>query len=673
MDIKDTECKMENESTAACSEKLGHSQERMSRLERFAHSLVEREAKAKSILESAVDGIVIVSSQGIIESFNPAAEKIFGYAAGEAIGQKVNILMPEPHRRRHDQYIETYLRTGQKKIIGIGRETMARRKDGSNFPIELSISEVKLPDRSIFTGIIRDITARRQSASALKASEERFRLLVETMHDGLAVQDAQGKIIYVNPRFCEILGYKRDCLVGKLVSELMDSSSQIVFQNEISDQQPVEGDLVELNLEKDDGEQVSVRVSAKALYDSNSRRKGSFIMITDVTQIKKLQRQLLHSQKMEAVGRLAGGIAHDFNNLLTVIQGYVDLSLVGLEGKHPLYENLVQINEASKRAESLTRQLLAFSRKQVLQPKVLSLLVTIANLDQMLRRLIGEDISLVTRLDDSTGLIKADEGQIEQVIVNIVVNARDAMPHGGKLIIETRNAKVDEIYLGPEAEIPPGPYVQLNISDTGIGMDREVQSHIFEPFFTTKDVGQGTGLGLSTAYGIVKQSGGEIVVYSEPGQGTRFKIYLPRVDTEAAAPEAKTSVKSPQCSHHTILVVEDDVHVRGLIVEWLRRCGYKVLVAPDGPTALQRYAKGDKAVDLVLTDLVMPKMNGKEFADRFRHAQPGTRVLYMSGYTDDTIVVHGVQEADTPFIQKPFNMDALNIKIQEILEDLETP
>ena len=248
-----------------CEKNLGHCRSKMSQLKKFAQSLVESEAKAKSILEAAVDGIVIISSQGVIESFNPAAEKIFGYTAGEVIGQNVNILMPQPHRGRHDQYIQSYLQTGQKKIIGIGRETMAQRKDGTTFPIELSVSEVKLGTRSIFTGIIRDITDRRQSALALKASEERFRLLVETMHDGLAVQDAQGHIIYINPRFCEILGYERSCLIGRLVSDLMDMGSRIVFHNELKDKESRDGDMVELSLEKDNGEKITVRVSAKAL------------------------------------------------------------------------------------------------------------------------------------------------------------------------------------------------------------------------------------------------------------------------------------------------------------------------------------------------------------------------------------------------------------------------
>jgi two-component system cell cycle sensor histidine kinase/response regulator CckA len=653
-----------------CKKALLDCRSEMTRLEKFAQSMVESEAMAKSILESAVDGIIIISSQGIIESFNPAAEKIFGWTAAEVIGQSVNILMPQPHRDRHDNYIRSYLRTGRKKVIGIGRETMAQRKDGSTFPIELAVSEVKLGRRSIFTGIVRDITCRRQSASALKASEERFRLLVETMNDGLAVQDAHGHIIYVNPRFCQILGYERHCLIGRLVSELMDLGSRIVFQNELKDKEARDGDMVELGLERDDGEKITVRVSAKALHSTNGELVGSFLVITDMTQVKRLQRQLIHSQKMEAVGRLAGGIAHDFNNLLMIIQGYADLALTDLDRNNPLYNQIVQINQASRRAEALTRQLLAFSRKQVLQPKVLSLLTTLPDIEQMLKRLLGDHIGLALKLDGSTGLIKADEGQIEQVIFNLVVNARDAMPDGGTLTIATRNVLLDERYLGTEAEIPPGAYVVLTVTDTGIGMDPHVQSRIFEPFFTTKEKGHGTGLGLSTAYGIIKQSGGEIMVYSEPGQGTSFKIYLPLVHAEQEADQAAAAPVPAECGHETILVVEDEERLREMIVTALSQCGYNVLEASDGPSALDRYARDPRVIDLVLTDVMMPKMNGKAFADQFLNHRPQTRILYMSGYAGDIILQQGALKPHTLFIHKPFTQKEL---IRTILKILAAP
>jgi len=639
----------------------------MVQLESFANTVVESEAKSKSILEAAVDGIIIISDRGVIESFNPAAEKIFGYTRQEVLGKKVNMLMPQPHRDLHDRYVQSYLSTGRKKVIGIGRETTAQRKDGTTFPIELAVSEVKLGRRSIFTGIIRDITARRRSASELKASEERFRLLVETMQDGLAVQDARGQIIYVNPRFCEILGAERQNLIGRRVCDLMDIGSRIVFLNELNEPQSRGGDMVELSLEKDDGSKLSVRVTAKALKGPNGESKGSFVVITDVTQLKKLQDQLLHSQKMEAVGRLAGGIAHDFNNLLTVILGFVDLSMAVLDESSPIYDHLKQIDGAGKQAESLTRQLLAFSRKQVLQPKVISPLKTLSGIEQMLQRLVGENIQLKMHLDSHTGLITADEGQIEQVIFNLAVNARDAMPDGGTLSIESGTVHMSTGHLGMEAEIPPGNYVVLTVSDTGVGMDRKTQAQIFEPFFTTKEKGHGTGLGLSTVYGIVKQSGGEISVYSEPGRGTSFRIYLPQIDAPGDESVPDTSTAPAACGSETILVVEDEDSVRNLIIEALSHCGHNVLQAPDGPTALAQFGDGAIQVDLVLTDVVMPKMDGKEFSERFRKGHPQAKILYMSGYTDDAILEHGVLSPDTPFIHKPFSPGALTRKIQEVL------
>ena len=673
MNSNSSDCRTTEKNRKACKNELARCRSRMTHLEKFAQSLVDSEAKARSILEAAVDGIIIISSQGVIESFNPAAEKIFGWTAHEAIGQKVDILMPKPHRDRHDEYIRSYLRTGKRKIIGIGRETMAQRKDGSTFPIELAVSEVKLADRTIFTGIVRDITDRRQSASALKASEERFRLLVETMNDGLAVQDAQGHILYVNPRFCEILGYKRHCLIGRLVSELMDFGSRIVFQNELKEQQTHDGDLVELSLEKDNGGKVTVRVSAKALYNTDGEAVGSFLVITDMTQVKRLQRQLVHSQKMEAVGRLAGGIAHDFNNLLMIIHGYTDLALMDLDKNEPLHSHIEQIDQATRRAETLTRQLLAFSRKQVLQPKVLNLQSTIPGIEQMLLRLIGENITLKLKLDSHTGLVKADEGQIEQVLFNLAVNARDAMPEGGTLTISTRNVQMDDMYIKMETEIPVGAYVVITVTDTGIGMDQNTQSQIFEPFFTTKEKGHGTGLGLSTAYGIVKQSGGEITVYSEPGRGACFKIYLPRLDGEVHVHAADAPPTPIECGHETILVVEDENRLREMIVEVLSRCGYTVLEAPDGPTALERYADSDPMVDLVVTDVMMPKMNGREFAREFSKHQPHARILYMSGYTDDIILDHGVLAPGTLFIHKPFSRKELVDMLQNILTESKEP
>jgi signal transduction histidine kinase len=386
-----------------------------------------------------------------------------------------------------------------------------------------------------------------------------------------------------------------------------------------------------------------------------------------LSALRQSQEQLLQSQKLEAVGQLAGGIAHDFNNLLTVIIGYGDLLLRATATDDPRKQRIQEIRNAADRAAALTRQLLAFSRKQVLQPKVLDLNSIVPGMEKMLRRMIGEDLELRTALEPDLGNVKADPGQIEQIIMNLVVNARDAMPSGGKVSIETANADLDEIYARHHVAVIPGPYVMLAVSDTGKGMDEETRRRIFEPFFTTKALGKGTGLGLSTVYGIVKQSGGSIWVYSEINQGTTFKIYLPRVDQEAQeykhAAEAEVTPKGTG----TILLVEDSELVRKLVREALETCGYNVLDAGTRADALFICERHKKTIHMLLTDVVMPEISGRELANRLVSLHPEMRVLYMSGYTEDTIVHHGVLEEGINFIQKPFSAEALALKVREVL------
>ncbi len=389
--------------------------------------------------------------------------------------------------------------------------------------------------------------------------------------------------------------------------------------------------------------------------------------IIDATHQKHLEEQLRQSQKMEAIGRLAGGIAHDFNNLLTAITGYADSLVSGLKADGSLGRSAREIRKAAERAASLTSQLLAFSRKQVLQPKLLAFGAVIAGMEEMLRRFMGEDIELITIIPPELWSVKADRGQIEQVIMNLAVNARDAMPLGGRLIIEASNAELDATYAQLHVAVKPGPYVLLAVSDTGTGMTDEVKAHLFEPFFTTKGEGKGTGLGLATVYGIVKQSEGHIWVYSEHGRGTTFKVYLPRAEgvVEVSAP----SPPAMPCpfGHETILLVEDDELVRDMICDGLQRNGYNVLNASQGTDALKICGTFAGPIDLLLTDVVMPGMNGRELAERVTEAHPDIRTLFMSGYTDRGIVHNGVLDPETDFLQKPFNMDMLTRKVREIL------
>jgi PAS domain S-box-containing protein len=378
--------------------------------------------------------------------------------------------------------------------------------------------------------------------------------------------------------------------------------------------------------------------------------------------------QLRQAQKMEAVGRLAGGVAHDFNNLLTAINGYSDLTLRSLEPKDPLRPRIEEIKKAGERAASLTRQLLAFSRKQMLQPRVLDLNIIIADVDKMLRRLIGEDVMLETRLNPSLGQVKADPGQIEQILMNLVVNARDALPVGGHITVGTRNRYLERTHIKGEEVVKPGHYVVLSVSDDGCGMDSQTQKKIFEPFFTTKEFGKGTGLGLSTVYGIVKQSEGSIWVYSEPGKGTTFNIYLPRVD-DVAAQEEMAEMKQPVAAgRETVLLVEDEPVVRALAREVLEQYGYTVICAADGQEGLDICQTFAGRIDLIITDVVMPRMSGRELAESVASVRPDARILYMSGFTDDAIVRHGMLDEDFPFIQKPFSPELLASKTRELLD-----
>jgi PAS domain S-box-containing protein len=504
----------------------------------------------QSVLNHTLDGIIGIDGRGVISMINRAGEKLFGRSRDEVVGQNVKILMPEPYHREHDGYLANYQRTGDAKIIGIGKEVQGLRKDGSTFPLDLAVTEFQLDGQHYYVGIVRDISER-----------------------------------------------------------------------------------------------------------------------------KKLEAQLQQSQKMEAFGQLAGGVAHDFNNLLTVISGYSDLLLTKLAPDDPKEKMAGQIHRAAERAAALTRQLLAFSRQQVLKPEVVDLNVIVTDIEQMLHRLIGEDVQFTTVLAPALPAVKVDRGQMEQVIMNLAVNARDAMPQGGKLTIETSNAELDETYAHSHTDARAGRFVLLAISDTGCGMPREVKSRIFEPFYTTKGVGHGTGLGLAVVHGIVKQSGGNLDVYSEPGVGTTFRIYLPAGEQRVAGAAARTeeaqslgSKEVQSLGSETVLLVEDEESVREFATLVLKQCGYRVLTAPEGLAALDLMATCREAVDILVTDIVMPQMGGRKLAETLLAQLPQLKVLFVSGYTDDAVVRHGVLQANTNFLQKPFTPQALAKKVREVLD-----
>jgi PAS domain S-box-containing protein len=517
--------------------------------------------------------------------------------------------------------------------------------------------------------------ALRAAQEGLRRSESNFRSLVTNAPYGICRCDARGHLVDANPAMVTSLGYdSAGDLIGRNLSTLYaDGQQWFGLADHLRTQERFEGLMAEWT--RKDGSTTAVRLSGRKITDL-SKNVTFEIFTEDVTERRALEQQLRQAQKMEAIGRLAGGIAHDFNNLLMVISGYSEFLLERLGPDPALRGPAKEIASASERATSLTRQLLAFSRKQMLTPKVIDLNGVVTENLKMLTRLIGEDIDLVMIPGAELGPVKADPGQIEQVILNLAVNARDAMPQGGRLTIETSNVALDESYARLHAPVQPGDYTMLAITDTGSGMDAETQSHIFEPFFTTKGT-KGTGLGLSTVYGIVKQSGGYIWVYSEPGKGTAFKIYLPHVTTEEAAavqqPAAAAAPPPMETPRETILVVEDEVNLRRLTRQFLENQGYTVLEAADGAAAVQICVAHQGTIHLLLTDVIMPGMNGRELAQRVSEIRPNMKVLYMSGYTENAIGHNGTLDAGIMLLQKPFTLQALKAKVREVLDQTMLP
>ncbi len=517
-------------------------------------------------------------------------------------------------------------------------------------------------------GVATDITDRKRTEAALRNSEESYRSLVDGVRDVIFALSPSGEVTSLNPAFEEMTGFPPAEWVGRPFEAFVHP-----------DDVPLALDLFGRVLRGEPRPTIPFRILTKggsyrvAEFSATAQvRDGRLAGILgigrDVTERLGLEQQLRQAQKMEAVGRLAGGIAHDFNNILTAITGHADLLLEDLGHHDPRRADVDEIRRSAERAAGLTRQLLAFSRQQVLQPKVVDVNALVLDMDKLLRRLIGEDVELATALDPTLGRVTADPGQLEQVIVNLAVNARDAMPQGGKLTLETRNIDLDSSYTLEHSLVKPGPYVQLTVSDSGIGMDEETQAHAFEPFFTTKPRGQGTGLGLAMVYGTVKQSGGFIWVYSEPGHGATFKIYLPRVDAPVESATPPAPVERPPRGSETVLLAEDEPAVRAIAQQVLERQGYTVLAAPSGADALALAAQHGVTIHLLLTDVVMPGMSGRDLADRLTAQRPGIRVLYISGYTDNAIVRHGMLEPGLAYLQKPFRPDALVRKVREVLD-----
>lgn len=640
----------------------------------------------RELLESVPDAVVVVNEYGEILFANTCTEEMFGYNLDELAGQSVEILMPGRFRKAHARYREDYRAQPRMRPMGSELNLVGRRKDGCEFPVDINLSPIETEDGVLILSVIRDIIKYKQTEETLQKACKELEKRVE---------ERTTELLRTNERLQQEMNKRRQAEEGmRLLAKFPDENPHpvlrisregvVLYANQSSQAllrvwghevgQALSGDWPQIaGSVLDSGSCTELEVEIKDRIFSFSimsmvDEHSIYLYGQDITERKQIEEQFRQAQKMEAIGRLAGGVAHDFNNLLTVIIGHSALLLSQLKDTD-LGQDIKQIEKAGERAASLTRQLLAFSRKQVLQPKILDLNGIVSDVEKMLRRLIGEDIDLGIALDPGLGRVKADPGQVEQVILNLVINARDAMPWGGKITIETTNVNLDETYTRRHVGVESGPYVMLAVSDNGIGMDERTLAHIYEPFFTTKGKDKGTGLGLATVYGIVKQSNGHIWVYSEPGQGATFKVYLPRVEESLGVSEASSARARPIRGSETILLVEDETQVRNLTRKILQENGYTVLEARHGEEALELCQQNEGPIHLLLTDVVMPGgMSGRELAERLLSLRPEIKVLYMSGYTDNAIIHHGVLDAGTAFIQKPFDPNALAHKVRAVLD-----
>ncbi len=752
--------------------------------------LAESDALLRSTVDLSPNGLVMTDSSGRIVMVNRQIERIFGYAAGELVGQSVERLLPARHRAAHVVHRADFQAEPRPRLMGAGRDLVGLHKDGREIPIEVGLASVKTgadvfvmasvvditvrrqaedrvrwlslaveqgPTSMVMTDVAgdieyvnpkftevtgytldevrgknprllqsgatapevyrdlwttitagrswhgevlnrkkdgstywdamwvypihdssgavtrflalkEDVTERKHAEEALRENERRARTLFETVNLVVLGLDAGGKVDYINPFFLHLTGYERSEVLGEPWLRFFPESQRATMQqafHELLEQG--RHAHYEAPVVTKAGKERLIAWNNTVLRDREGRPAGTLSIGEDITEHAQLEAQLRQAQKMEAVGRLAGGVAHDFNNVLTAIFGYVEMVIEDLPATSPSRQDLQEVVKAASRAATLTRQLLAFSRQQILQPRVLSVSDVVQDLEKMLRRVIGEDVTFRIVLAPDLGNVRADASQLEQVLMNLVVNARDAMPTGGKLSIETKNVELTEEYADQHVPVVPGAYVMLAVSDTGIGMSPEVQARVFEPFFTTKEKGKGTGLGLSTVYGIVKQSGGNVWVYSEQGRGTTFKIYLPRVDA-AVETVGRSDLVRPLGGTETILVAEDDDVLRPLVRALLTKLGYTVLAAANADAALAHARAHQGPIHLLLSDVVMPGASGRELARHLAESRPDAKVLYVSGYTDDAIVHHGMLEPGLNYLQKPFTPDALARKVRGVLD-----
>ncbi len=633
---------------------------------RAEQALRASEERYRSLVEQSSDAIFVVDADGHVVEANTASEQLLGYAPGALLARRWDELITPEDMASHPLHFAA-LRAGQ----SLRFERQLRRADGVVVRVELS---AKMLSDGRLLEIARDIGERKRAEEALRRTTQLLEATQAVARvGGWELDVVHGALFWTDEtyRIHETSPAEYSPAVATAIQFYAPESIPLItaaVQDAIEHGTPFD---LELDLITATGRRISVRATSTVTMDDQGRTVKINGAFQDITARKRLEAQLLQSQRLEAVGQLAGGIAHDFNNLLTAIRGYSELIRGHLPTDDALNRaDIDQVVLASDRAAALVRQLLAFSRRQVLQPEVLESAAIVEGIAPMLRRLLGEHIELSTRTAPGPGRVKVDPSQFEQVIVNLAVNARDAMPDGGKLTIETANVELGQDYAAAHAEVTPGPYVLLAVSDTGVGMDLETQRRIFEPFFTTKEPGKGTGMGLATVYGIVKQSGGSIFLYSELGRGTTFRIYLPRVIDEPTAGVVETLAPRPSSSGtETILLVEDEPAVRGFARRALEEHGYMVLEATGGADALAIAASQVGPIALLVTDVIMPGLQGHQLAEQLTAARPELRVLYVSGFTENSVIHHGVPDHGVPFLSKPFGADALAAAVRRVLDE----
>ncbi|MGD9669465.1 MAG: PAS domain S-box protein [Hyphomicrobiaceae bacterium] len=633
-----------------------------------------------AIFASAAAGIVSITSTGIMRTINAAACKMFGYTAGELIGQNVKVLTWGEDRSNHDAYMKRYLRTGESRIIGIGREVTGRRKDGVLFPLHLSIGEFAVEGETFFTGVLIDLSKQKAAEERLAHQEALFRAVYECLPDPVVISDTEHRIRMINPAFTRVFGYRLQDLEGRQTEHLFAQREDWLHAcaRLAGHCDPAAGPPIRVqDFRRANGDVFPGAVVSTAIETQGKRALGHLDLIRDISVERRQEAQLMQAQRMEAIGQLTGGIAHDFNNILTVVIGNVELLEMRLRKDEDTLALAREAREAAEMGARLTDRLLTFGRRQMLETRRINLNEFVLGLMEILRRAIGEDIDVSTSLSTDLDLTEVDPGEVENAVLNLAINARDAMPRGGRLVIETRNVELDEAAVAGTPELSPGRYVVLAVSDNGHGMSAEVKARAFEPFFTTKSggsAGKGTGLGLATIYGFVKQSGGHATITSAPGEGTMVELFLPAVPApeRVAADSTKTGADVPEGNGRRVLVVEDNDSVRRLTCRRLAELGYMVAEAGNAVAALEILAD-DPAFDLVFSDIVLPGgLSGLDLARELALHLPHMHVLLTTGYAEEILHSPGEGWPMPAMLRKPYSQAELAHALADALAEART-